>query len=691
MTSTEQSGRFHALVEQFEMPVFVLNETGAFEYVSPELAEQVPDEGGGHTDPESLEGREVTAVVSDDDMDDLQAVLDGSDDERDSVTVRFERWTGSDPTFEVCAVDGEVVGCPPSGEFLGPADDAAEFARVLEELHTVTNRLYATDSIADGLDIATEAAVEVLGFDWCLLVEAKDELFEVQVTSENAPVDAGRQPFSTEKGIAGAVYRTGESRLTPDLERSELANPTHSFMRSSVTVPVGEWGIFQALSKSKGAFDEEDRQLAETLIAPLATTIERLEREAELRESNKTQERQRRQIEALHTVATRMKTADSRDEVYRLSIEAVEDILEFDICIIDEVEGDVLVPGAVGSNMTLDDYYEETPIDRSDNLGSLTYREGETFVVDDLHESGYAPANSSYTSAISLALGDWGVFQVVSEEAAAFDGMDCRLMELLAEHTVTAIDRIDRERELERRAQELEAQNDRLDEFASIVSHDLRNPLNAASLRAEHALRTGETGSLEKALDALDRMDTIIDNVLTLARQAEDVDELRLVDLKSAATRCWERVPADSASLTVTGELGIEADEDQLGHLFENLFRNAVEHGTTDPPSQAQEDAVEHGSTGSAEAGRDDTEAVTIRVGPLPDADGFYVEDDGPGIPADVRGEVFDRGYTDSSGGTGLGLAIVEEVVEAHGWEIRVTEGAEGGARFEVTDVSVMD
>jgi signal transduction histidine kinase len=680
MTSSEHSSRFHALVEQFELPLFVLDGTGAFVYVSPELAEQVPDEGDDQTDPESIEGREATAFISDDDTDDLAAVLGGSEGKHESATVRFKRWNGSDPTFEVLAVNGEVVGCPPSEDVFEPADDAAEFARVLEELHDVTNRLYATDSIPDGLDIATQAAVEVLGFDWCLLVEAKDGLFEVQVTSDSAPVDTGSQPFSTENGIAGEVYRTGESRLTEDLKRSELAKPTHSFMRSSVTVPVGEWGIFQALSKTKDAFDEEDRQLAETLIAPLATTIERVERESELRESNKKQERQRRQIEALHTVATRMKTADTRDEVCRLSIEAVEDILEFEICLIDEVEGDVLVPRAVGSNMSLDDYYEQTPIDRSDNLGSLTYREGKTLVVDDLHESGYVPANSNYTSAISLALDDWGVFQIVSEERAAFDRMERRLAELLAEHTVAAIDRIDRERELERRAKELEEQNDRLDEFASIVSHDLRNPLNAASLRAEHALRTGETESLENALDALDRMDSIIDNVLTLARHGETVEDLEPVDLEFVVTRCWERVPTDSASLTVSNELKIEAGEDRLSHLFENLFRNAVEHGSANPDSQTPH-----------ESGDDSTGQVAIEVGPLSDAEGFYVEDDGPGIPEDVRAQVFDRGYTESAGGTGLGLAIVTDVVEAHGWEIRATEGSDGGARFEVTGVTLLE
>jgi len=80
-----------------------------------------------------------------------------------------------------------------------------------------------------------------------------------------------------------------------------------------------------------------------------------------------------------------------------------------------------------------------------------------------------------------------------------------------------------------------------------------------------------------------------------------------------------------------------------------------------------------------------DESDVMVTVGVL--TDGFYVEDDGPGIPPDRRDRVFDSGYTSAEDGTGLGLNIVERIVEAHGWEIAVTEGHDGGARFEITGV----
>ena len=80
-----------------------------------------------------------------------------------------------------------------------------------------------------------------------------------------------------------------------------------------------------------------------------------------------------------------------------------------------------------------------------------------------------------------------------------------------------------------------------------------------------------------------------------------------------------------------------------------------------------------------------------MRIGELDDKEGFYVEDDGPGIAADDRKQVFEAGYSSTREGTGFGLSIVKEIVEAHGWEIRVTEGTNGGARFEITGVEFGD
>jgi len=210
--------------------------------------------------------------------------------------------------------------------------------------------------------------------------------------------------------------------------------------------------------------------------------------------------------------------------------------------------------------------------------------------------------------------------------------------------------------EQERYRLELEHQNARLEQFTGMVSHDLRNPLNIAQGNIDVARETGDDERLETVKTALNRMEDLIEDLLTLARQGRSIDDTERVSLAGIARSCWGMVDIADADLTVDADMELDADPDRLQQLFENLFRNAVEHGGND---------------------------VTISVGPL-DEGGFYVEDTGPGIPEDKQDDVFESGYTTSRQGTGFGLSIVKEIVDAHGWVISVTNGAAGGARFEI-------
>ncbi len=208
------------------------------------------------------------------------------------------------------------------------------------------------------------------------------------------------------------------------------------------------------------------------------------------------------------------------------------------------------------------------------------------------------------------------------------------------------------------REQELQLQNNRLEEFASVVSHDLRNPLNVAQGRLEMAQSEHESEHLDCATQACDRMERLIEDLLTLAREGAKVQKTETVDIGVLAEKCWETVETPEADIRVEMEQSEQADRSRLRQLLENLYRNAIEHGG---------------------------ESVTVTVGELDD--GFYVEDDGSGIPSDQRESVFDTGYSTADDGTGFGLSIVKQVVEAHGWDIGVTEGADGGARFEITGI----
>ncbi|RDZ64869.1 sensor histidine kinase [Haloferax sp. Atlit-12N] len=310
------------------------------------------------------------------------------------------------------------------------------------------------------------------------------------------------------------------------------------------------------------------------------------------------------------------------------------------------------------------------------------------------------------------------------------------------------------------RETDLRRRNDRLDQFASVITHDLRNPLNVAQMRLELARDGHGTEHLSTVADAHDRMEALIQDVLQLARAGESVGEVERVSLATVAADAVTNTSLGASGLTVEADAELLADRGRLTAVFENLFRNAVEHGSTGNQTTSGDavehgstgsrissddavehgstgnrtvsgDAVEHGSTGSRISSDDAVErsskgnqtasdsvergtvggrlspdeapnpgvrrpvpdatdggtpGVNVRVGPLDD--GFFVEDDGPGIPPEERERIFESGYSTDSRGTGLGLAIVSGVADAHGWEVSATDGENGGARFEFRNVS---
>jgi signal transduction histidine kinase len=208
------------------------------------------------------------------------------------------------------------------------------------------------------------------------------------------------------------------------------------------------------------------------------------------------------------------------------------------------------------------------------------------------------------------------------------------------------------------------------DRLASVISHDLRNPLDVASAHLRAARETGKDEHFDQLERSHDRMERIIKDVLTLARGESALNVVPAVDIERVAAEAWATVDTETASFTLAADLPtIEADPDRLQRLFENLFRNAVEHGSTG--SRTEDDD------------RTDDADIQVRVGRTDG--GFFVADDGPGIPAEDRSRVFDPGYSlhESGDGTGLGLTIVERIATAHDWTISVTSGPLGGARFE--------
>jgi signal transduction histidine kinase len=235
--------------------------------------------------------------------------------------------------------------------------------------------------------------------------------------------------------------------------------------------------------------------------------------------------------------------------------------------------------------------------------------------------------------------------------------------------------------EIEILAESFDHMLDRLDDafarqraFVSDASHELRTPLTVVRGQLEVLARQPNVSHddvvrVTRLVSAeTERMERLVDDLLMLAKTEEGSP----LDRREIELRDYVHDVFDAVSLTADRdfELGpvsdvtIQADPDRLAQVIHNLAQNAVAHTP---------------------------EGGLVRISAA--ANGRYVrfavEDNGPGIPPDQRGRIFDRFHrTDISraratGGSGLGLAIARALVQAHGGRIRAGESPEGGARLE--------
>jgi PAS domain S-box len=298
-----------------------------------------------------------------------------------------------------------------------------------------------------------------------------------------------------------------------------------------------------------------------------------------------------------------------------------------------------------------------------ESLSWQAFETGEVRVDNNLQTTpGRYNPDTPVESEILLPLGEHGVMNFGATEPNAFDEFDTYLAHILGDVVHAALVRADREQNLQSQREQLKHQNERLDEFVSVVSHDLQSPLQVANGRLELVQDDCDSEHLDNVARALDRMDALIEDVLTLAREGDRIGEVEPVMFANIVDDCWQTVAAPEAEIMIDDEWTIQADRSRLRQLLENLLRNAVEHGG---------------------------ENVSVKTGKL--ETGFYLEDDGPGISEGNRDDVFEAGYTTTRQGTGFGLRIVKQVVDAHGWEIVITNSEQGGARFEITGINVIE
>ncbi|MXR40038.1 GAF domain-containing protein [Halobaculum sp. WSA2] len=461
--------------------------------------------------------------------------------------------------------------------------------------------------------------------------------------------------------VYGVYERDDPLRLGAVSERRSASH-------RGIVVPIPDHGVLIAGRERGGDADTACLELVELLGQHAAVALDAIERESRL---NGLHETTRELMEARDSAAVAASATNTAHEVLDLRSNAVY---------LASGDGRRLVPVSVtGEARAL---FGEVPALSTDSLPWRVFESGEMVHREDARLSiGDAAAESTIRSTLIVPLGDHGVFLAGSECPGRFDESDVALTRLFADTVEAALDRAEREALLRRREGDLARQNERLDEFASVVSHDLRNPLNVAQGRLELLGDDCDSPHIDRMETAHERMDALIGDLLALARTGRSVGDTEPVSVERTVKEVWRTVDG-TGSLSVADDVGyVEADASRLQELLENLFRNAVDHA-----GDGVDVAVGALDGGCDTAGRGAGECEAGGDGAAgPDApSGFYVADDGPGIPPERHEAVFERGHTTADDGTGFGLAIVEEIAGAHGWSVRVAEADAGGARFEV-------
>ncbi|MEF8843390.1 MAG: response regulator [Haloarculaceae archaeon] len=603
------------------------------------------------------------AVTHEDDLDRVGREIEAALSEGRSFDVTHRIRTESERVRRVSnrgrgIYDGDGEPVAVEGFVLDRSDGAHE-ARV-RELHAATRRLFAADSAEAVARLTVEAARDVLGYPVnrvrlydedrdVLRVAASTDPDNVMGERPAYPVGEDDDPMAAGSYPATA-FRTGNPVVVDEF--GEEDRPVRSgAVDSAMYLALGAHGTLSVGATDTGSFEATDRDLAGILAENAAVALERAVHEDAV-------EAERDRLAALFE--------NIPDPTVRIEFDDDEPVVEAANPAFESTFG-YTESAVVGRSL------DDVIVPAGDREGARAFneriRDGESLHAEVRRET-------------ADGVRDFLLHVVPRSREAATTGY--------AIYT-DITDRRERERELAR-------QNERLEEFAGVVSHDLRNPLNVAEGRLEIARATGAPESFDAVERAHDRMESRIEGLLALARHGRTVGETAAVDPAVAARDAWEGVETGSAGLELEDGLPtVEADRERLCRLFENLFSNALTHGTEGSAPPTGERTVEAVGADAAEV-REPTDAVgesgpgtplTITVGPL--GDGFYVADDGVGIPERERDRAFEPGYTTSEDGMGFGLAIVRSIAEAHGWSVAATEGPRGGARFEFVGCEVLD
>lgn len=208
-----------------------------------------------------------------------------------------------------------------------------------------------------------------------------------------------------------------------------------------------------------------------------------------------------------------------------------------------------------------------------------------------------------------------------------------------------------------------------LGRLSAALAHEIRNPLSSISgsvqlVREAEALEDEDRRLLGIVLREVDRLNGLVNTMLQVGRPRDPArartDLVALTrEVTDVAQRDAKHAATQIAVSTGAGAVEVWVDADQIRQVIWNLLNNALAHA---PPRS------------------------TVRIEVRHDSESAYwtIEDEGPGVPAEARGHLFDMLYSKRPHGVGLGLALVDQIVRAHGGEVSVVSPPGQGAKFQL-------
>lgn len=377
-----------------------------------------------------------------------------------------------------------------------------------------------------------------------------------------------------------------------------------------------------------------------------------------------------RTVASLQSVTREFLAAESREEVFELTVQAASDVLDYRYSgtMRYDPEDNVLRP-AVLSDPLIEAFEQvdadEMVVEPGPSDVWQVFETGEAQVGDPIEPADASNMPIELGGSLLFPLGEHGMMGISAGEGfERFSEEDRQYVEVLAQTTENALDRVQKEAEL-RESQELLAQrNEQIEFFNGVLRHDLLNGMMVIH---------GHTDQLLEKVDgeAADHAETIerwSQDIETLARRVRSVSravtrdeavECTEVDIGAALREKTEKVKTGQETVTIEirpdlSTLPTVQADDLLPAVIENLLFNAVEHNDSD------------------------TKEIIVDAEVAPETLTLTIADNGPGIPDEMKETVFEKEVTaDRSGSIGFGLYFVRVMVDRYGGTVRFENRAD--------------